>query len=186
MPMVGQVAHARASVPTLNARDVPYWFHNLVAPSLKDYIPEPDGSRVCKPGSVNISRILKQPSCKDAPVRREWVGGKVVALPFVKELDPFGPPGLAPACAPSIRILRSLAVHMILGSEGDDCKLLRQLLRRGSYFNEWRILLLLQWFVRRPLQALSSPVPKGGPPAVWTMEEGKIIGLKRTKYYVLV
>ena len=114
-------------------------FYYLVAPRPEDLIPEPDGSGVGEPGCVDIPGILEQPSCEDAPVGRDLVGGILIRLPLVKELDPLDPPGLAPASTSSIRILRSPAMHMVLGSKGDDSKLLRQSLRRGSYLYEWRI-----------------------------------------------
>ena len=71
--------------------------YNIVAPGSDEYIPEPDGPGVSEPGTVYIPSILKQPSCKDAPVGRHWVGGIVISLPSVKKLDPLDFPGLASA-----------------------------------------------------------------------------------------
>ena len=67
---------------------------------------------------------------------------------------------------------------MILGSKGDDSKLLGQSLRRGSYLSERGILLLLQGLVSVPLQAVGSPVPKTSPLVIWAMEAGKLLWLE--------
>ena len=160
-------------------------FYYLVASGPEDLVPEPDGSGVGESGCVNILGILEKPGCEDTPKGRDLVGGILARLCLVKELYPPDFPDLAPASTSSIRVLRSPAMHMVLGSQGDDSKLLGQSLRRGSYFNEGRILLLLQWLIGETLQGAGSPVPMVSPASIWAMKEEKVVSLKRFRNYLL-